>query len=350
MIESWSVALPASAAATPGVDATQAYVPLRSAALAAISLKDGQTAWSVPMADIFGSPEIGENLVFVARAGSVEALDAATGRTRWRAQVGGNASAPLLWQNGWLFVATEQAMLFALRASTGEVLWKQAIGATSLVQPAAGDERVYVIPNDGRVLALAVETGTRVWEARLPAEATTLTPLDDRVFVGCADTFFYCLKAKDGKQRWRWRTGGMVTGTVVVDDERVYFLSLDNVLRALNRENGSQAWKAAVAHRPIGGPFLSARLLLVPGIAIDVPAFQSYDGTPAGVAKLPGEPGVPPRFLPGQGDKLGRLLVATAEKLALMIPGIPPLPSKAIPGVGLFGLPPEFKKIEKNEE
>jgi hypothetical protein len=343
MVESWSVALPASLAATPGVDAAQAYLPLRSAALAAVSLTDGATVWSVPMADVFGSPETGDDLVFVARSAGVEALDAATGKTRWRTDVGGNASAPLLWQNGWLFVATEQGVLFALRSRTGEVIWKHAIGAPALVRPAAADDLVFLLPNNGRVLALALENGATAWEVVLPAAATTLHPLDDRVFVGCADTFFYCLKAKDGKQKWRWRTGGTVTGTMVVDDDHVYFLSLDNVLRALSRENGQQAWKASLPHRPIGALFLSGRLLLVPGIAVEVPAFQSFDGSAAGAAKLPGEPMVLPRFLPGPAGKDGRLLVATREKLALLVPGLPVLPGKAIPGVGLFGLPPEAK-------
>ena len=106
-----------------------------------------------------------------------------------------------------------------------------------------------------------------VWEAKLPADGTTLTPLDDRLFVGASDRFFYCLSADRGKRKWRWRTGGTIVGTTVVVGDRVYFVSLDNVLRSLNRSDGNQRWKSAVPHRPTGGPFLIGPLLFVPGVS-----------------------------------------------------------------------------------
>lgn len=344
MVASWTVTLPSPAAGSLGFDTTQAYVPTRSSELVALSLEDGTVAWTVPLTDIVGPPATGDGLVFVAHARQVEALDARTAASRWRATVGGPVSAPLLWQNGWLLAATKQGDAIMFRAATGEVLWKQALGSAVRVQPAAADDRVYVLLEDGRVAALALATGKTIWEATLPGRGTMIYPLDDRIFVGSADKFFYCLAADTGKRKWRWRTGGTIVGTAAVDDDLVYFVSLDGILRALDRSNGHQAWKIPLPHRPTGGPFLSGRRLLVPGMSAEVPAFHAIDGSAAGSAKLPGEPAVPPAWLPGPDGKVGRMMVVAGEGQAqLLVPGLPPLPGKPIPGLPKFSLPPEVK-------
>jgi outer membrane protein assembly factor BamB len=344
MVVSWTATLPAPPSAGVGIDAVNAYVPLRTSELVALALKDGTVAWSAPIAEIVSPPVTGDGLVFLAHARQVEALDAATGAPRWRVAIDGAVSAPLLWQNGWLLAVGDSGAATMLRATTGEVLWKQALGSAVRVLPAAADRHVYVATEDARVVALALESGKPVWEAKLPARGTTLYPLDDRIFVGSADKFFYCLAADTGRTKWRWRTGGAVVGTTAVDAGRVYFVSLDNVLRALDRSNGGQVWKAALPNRPTGGPYLTARLLLVPGISADLPAFQAFDGTAAGTTRLAGDPVAPPRLLPGEGKALGRLVTVTGEGQAqLLVPGLPILPGKPIPGLPMFTLPPEAK-------
>ena len=62
--------------------------------------------------------------------------------------------------------------------------------------------------------------------------------LDDRVFVGTARTWFYALQPEDGRVRWRKRVGAAVVGRPAADRSAVYFLALDNLLRALDRVGG----------------------------------------------------------------------------------------------------------------
>ena len=137
---------------------------------------------------------------------------------RWRVALDATISAPLMVQGGWLLAATDRGDVIMLRSATGEVMWRQGVGAAVRVRPVAAGRQVYVALEDGRVFALALNSGARIWEARLPGRATTLHPLDDRVFVGCADRFFYCLSAGSGKTNWKWRTGGTIVGTTAVDD------------------------------------------------------------------------------------------------------------------------------------
>ena len=329
----WTVTLPDPAASTPASDTERAYVALRSGRLVALALTDGSVAWNVPAADVAGSPVTGDGLVFAALPRLVQAFDARTGEPRWRAEMPAALGAPLFWDNGWLLAITSEGEATMFRAATGDVLWKQPVGTPAKAVPAAANERVYVLLDDARVVALALQTGATLWESRLPGKPTSIRPLDDRVFVGCTDKFFYCLDAESGKKKWRWRTGGTVVGTAVVDDASVYFLSLDSVLRALDRGNGHQAWKVELPYQPTAGPFLSARLLLVPGTGVELAAFSTLDGKAAGVAKLAGEAAAAPSLLaPTKVGEGGRVLVVTGDgKAQLLVPSLPVLRSIPLP-------------------
>jgi outer membrane protein assembly factor BamB len=319
LITAWSVTLPDVPAAAQAVDAETAYVVLRGGRLAALALRDGTVAWSIPVAEVAVPPETAAGLVLLAHPNEVEALDARDGARRWRVPLDGTVAAPLMSQDGWLLAVTEAGRATMLRAATGETLWTRPLGAPTRVRPVASGRLVYLALHDGRVLALALDTGNPVWEAKLPAEGTTLDPRDDRLFVGASDRFFYCLSADRGKRKWRWRTGGTIVGTTVVAGDRVLFVSLDNVLRSLNRSDGHQRWKSAVPHRPTGGPFLIGPLLFVPGVSSALPAFTVADGKPAGSVALGGEvPGAAVVVPAGEG-RPARLLVISGDGVAQLL-------------------------------
>lgn len=302
-----------------GADAEAAYIPLITPGLTALSIENGKTVWSVPTAEIVQPPVAGDGLVYLANPQQVMALGARDGSPSWKAQVDGTVTAPLLCESGWLLVATDQGLIAKLRAATGERLWAQSFAVAVRTRPAALGARIFVASGDGRVAALALDSGRVLWDVALPAAATTLFPIGDRLYVGCSDRFFYCLSADKGERRWRWRTGAAIVGVTVVDDKRVYFVSLDNVLRALTLTNGHQIWKASLPHRPTGGPFLFAGRLLVPGISSEVPAFRPTDGKPAGSVKLAEEVSAPATFLPGAAGQPARLLLVSGEGLVQLL-------------------------------
>jgi len=151
---------------------------------------------------------------------------------------------------------------------------------------------------DGRVTALQVETGEVVWEHHLAEPANGLLAVDDFLYAGSNDNFFYALHTADGTYAWRWRTGADVIGIPVADDRNVYFVSLDNVLRALSRKTGVQQWARPLPMRPTRGPLKIDRTLIVSGISSVVRGYNVKDGTPAGdlpvAGDLAGSPYAPP--------------------------------------------------------
>jgi outer membrane protein assembly factor BamB len=129
---------------------------------------------------------------------------------------------------------------------------------------------------------LRASSGETVWERRLGAAAHGLLVADERLFLGAVDNFFYCLSARDGQIEWRWRTGADVLNLPIVDQSRVYFVSLDNVVRALNQRNGVQQWKRGLTFRPAFAPIKAADTLVLSGFDGPPRAFLLKDGTPAG--------------------------------------------------------------------
>ena len=82
---------------------------------------------------------------------------------------------------------------------------------------------------------------------------------------------------------WRWKTGADVIGTPAIDAKRVYFVSLDNVLRALDRNSGSVRWQKSLPMRPASGPLLTGWTLIVTGSAVEIQAHSSeFNGEPLG--------------------------------------------------------------------
>ncbi len=335
----WTRDLPAAPAGPPAYDTAKAYLPIASGQVAAVSLQDGKVAWSVVLLPA-GPIAAGEDLVFVPVAGAVEARDAATGAARWRTALDGRLSAPLVWQNGWLLAATDRAGVVMLRAATGERLWQRTLSAPVRVRAALTGDRIYVGLDDGQVIALALATGEQIWARPLGGRPTTLAPLDDRVFAGADDKFLYCLSAKNGKQDWRWRTGGAIIGLPVFDEDNVYFVSLDNVLRALDRGNGHQVWQAGMAFRPAAGPFIVRRLLLVAGL-MEVRAFRAADGSEAGGTEAGGVIAAAPHFLPPDDEGAQPFILFTRDaQVVRMTPAAAILESKPFPAKMVYPLWP----------
>jgi hypothetical protein len=75
---------------------------------------------------------------------------------------------------------------------------------------------------------------------------------------------------------------------MAVDDDRVYVAALNNVVRALDRQNGNQRWHLGLAQRPSFGVFVSGHVVFVPAAASQVQMVYDHGGK-SGTLDLPGE-------------------------------------------------------------
>ena len=335
---SWTTELAASAAAQPAFDDEHAYVPLRDGTLAAIRLHDGSLAWKVEQTTAL-PPAADGGTVVVAEGAAVTAFQAATGARLWSFDLGAAVSTAPLRAAGWLIVGLEGGDLVALEAVNGRELWRRALGGPLRIPPTFGGSRLFVPIDDGRLAALDVLTGGLLWEQPLTGQPRRVLPLD-AVFVGTTGNYLYRLSLSSGRVDWRWRTGGDVVGAPVVDEERIYFASLDNMLWALDRDSGVQRWRQVLARRPQAVPGLLGRVLLVSGVSEEVRTFDRETGEPSSALTAPAELGAPPYVAPSLTSAGLRMVVLAADgRLIGMRRPVPP------PALSLVEPPPPLRPV-----
>jgi outer membrane protein assembly factor BamB len=308
----WTLPLNSQLAFAPAFDESSAYFLLEGNRLVAYDLLPGRQRWIVS-AQPRAAPTTGRGLVFLAEADGLSAIRSDTGTIVWRLPFADVLAAGPVWDNGWLAVATRAGAIQVFRGEDGTPLWSRDLGSPAHARPALAGDRVYVPTDDGRVVALQIESGEPLWERKLGGPADEILALDDRVYVGSKDNHFYCLFTKDGQVDWRWRTGGDVVGVPIVDERRVYFVSFDNMLRALDRYSGVQQWMRPLPLRPTTGPVRAGATIVVTGLAPPLRGYNLKDGTPAGEIQAGAEIGAPPHVIESHGLPAPYLLFVTRD-------------------------------------
>jgi outer membrane protein assembly factor BamB len=306
------VDLGAQPSAPAAFDEHTAYVPLKSGRVAAIDLDRGTIRWIAEISTTL-PPAVSDGLVVIAGDELLSGLDVMTGAARWSVPVPGGFSAPPLADTGWVVAPAAGGDVFTIRARDGHVLWARALGGTVRARPAIGADAVYFSLEDNRVVSRALLTGEARWEHTLPGKPGDLLVLDDRLFVGAEDKFFYCLNTKNGKRRWRQRVGGRSAGTPAIDEKRVYYVALDNMLWAYDRNGGSITWKQALPVRPSGGPLVIGGVVVVSAVAFEVYGYRVKTGAEAGNAKFQADLAGPPQVIHGPDAALAAIALATRE-------------------------------------
>src|SRR5262252_1459223 len=276
----WTLALTNQLSAPPAFDHAHAYFALDGDRLVAYSLPAGKREWMVSARPLL-QPTAADDIIVLVEAAGLVARRSVDGSVAWQLALSDPPTVSPAFDNGWLIVTTKSGQIGALRATDGTIVWQRSLGSPANATASLADDRVYVSTSDGRVVALRVDTGEPVWERRLGGAGNEILVSGDRLYVGTKDNFFYCVLTKDGTIDWRWRTGGDVIGQAQADERHVFFVALDNVLRAMDRKSGAQVWMRPLPVRPSAGVVLAGSSLVVTGQAAQLRVFTTKDGTAA---------------------------------------------------------------------
>ncbi len=104
--------------------------------------------------------------------GTILAIDAASGRTLWRAQVGATLSAGVGSDGRFAAVVTRGGELVVVEA--GKVVWRKELGVRVSNAPLVAGERVFVLAVDRSVHAFDALDGRRLWAFKRPGDPLTL--------------------------------------------------------------------------------------------------------------------------------------------------------------------------------
>lgn len=142
-----------------------------------------------------------------------------------------NYKTQVIAADGRLFISTA-AGLYALDAERGAVLWVYPTTMPLGHSPTYVRGRLFVGSYDRTIHAIDAASGQRVegWTPHVALAGYETNPLvvDDRIYAGNRDGYFYCLSARDGRLIWRFKTGGAIRNSAAMDAQKtIYFASED---------------------------------------------------------------------------------------------------------------------------
>ena len=197
------------------------------------------------------SPAVYQGAVYFGSGdGNVYALDAATGALKWKFQTGDVVHASAAIADGLVVVGSWDGILYALQADTGKVEWQLQTG----VDPKIGNQQ-------GFQSSAAVANGV--------------------VYVGCRDSNVYAIDLKTGQKKWALNNGGSwVITSPAVNDGKVYYGTSDTGLfHALDAATGAKLFSFDAKFPVFSSPAIAGGVLYVGSFdgklhAVDLKTFK----------------------------------------------------------------------------
>ena len=164
---------------------------------------------------------------------------------------------------GLIFVGAVDGTLYALNLETGDEGggWKRIIrndatqdpqpiiGAPVLAEIFSGDAGpspiLLVVSEDGHLYAFNAATGTELsWSPFRTEDRIWSTPRVQNgiAYFGSQDHYVYAVDLRDGRELWRYQTGGAVVGNPLLFRGDVVIGSFDKKLYALDADDGELEW------------------------------------------------------------------------------------------------------------
>jgi len=119
------------------------------------------------------SVAVNGNVLTLANDGSVIALEAETGRTVWRVDVGARISAGVGSDGNTAAVVTRDGELVVVEG--GRVKWKKVVGVRVATAPLVAGGRIFVLAVDRTIHAYDASDGIKLWQVQRPGDALTLS-------------------------------------------------------------------------------------------------------------------------------------------------------------------------------
>jgi len=197
-----------------------------------------------------------------APASHLHALDAATGRRRWKADLhaptqGFFADSPVL-AGSLAYLPTASGMLLAVDTRSGREVWRDQGGFPVLAGVRGG--LLIALVND-RLVAFDAAGGTRRWQTPIGnGEGEQWAVLDGDAVLVAGGGALVAVDAATGAARWRAPVGPAV-GWPVAAGGRVYVAARDRLV-AVDRSSGREVW-AGTRLRPVTAPVVTSGRVVV---------------------------------------------------------------------------------------
>ncbi len=259
----WSIDAHDTLEFPPTIAYGRVYLAQQKGLFFALDAKTGKVDWKKSFGRCAASsPTIGKGVVYqswmhpveclqgqAGATGFVVAWDADTGKELWRWNSKPVESSPLL-RNGVLYVGTWNNDVVALNAKTGRVKWRFQADNEVNTSAAYWKGNIYIGSDGGTLYALNAGSGRLKWSAQSNSSFgsrefwyATPTIAYGRVYIGNTDGTMYVYGAKSGKLLWARPLGSYIYGAAAVYRRKVFVGTYDGKFYALDAATGDTRWQ-----------------------------------------------------------------------------------------------------------
>ncbi len=175
----------------------------------ALTPADGKTKWACTLSSAarYGPVTEGANLFFRCLDGSLQSVDASTGRFRWRVTLpaAGETYPPVLADHH--VILAEGSTVYSV-ARSGQITWSRSLDGAVGGPSALVGNSLYVPCSDGRIVVLNPRTGLTPRGPSYAVEGSaTAAPVvtDTLLFAGTSGALVYALDRATGARLWQYR-------------------------------------------------------------------------------------------------------------------------------------------------
>jgi len=231
--------------------------------------------------------------------GRFYAVDAFSGKLKWKFQTGGERrfagkhlhgsqpegevmpdpfdfylSSPAV-SGGVVYFGSGDGNVYALQAASGKLRWKFHTGDVVHASPAIAHGTVFIGSWDSYFYALDVATGRKKWSFKTGEDhqiynqvgiQSSAAVMDGVVYFGCRDSNLYAVDIRTGRMKWAFNNhGSWVISSPAVQDGKVYFATSDSgLLYELDAQSGAQVFSLPSQKWPMfSSPALAGGMLYI---------------------------------------------------------------------------------------
>ncbi len=196
-------------------------------------------------------------------AGSLAAVERATGRLAWKLKLKPVFSSPAL-AGPRVLVGSDDGSLHAVDLAKGTLTWSHALGSKVRATPAVAEAVAVVGDFAGRLVAVSLDTGERAWTAELGAALYSSPALAAGLaVVGANDGRIHGVDVATGAVRFVAETRGPVVGSPVASGALFLVGSTDGDLYEIDATGAVRSRTTLAAGGIASSPALDGDLLVV---------------------------------------------------------------------------------------
>ncbi|MFI5756149.1 PQQ-binding-like beta-propeller repeat protein [Streptomyces sp. NPDC051569] len=221
--------------------------------LKALDARSGAERWSYPIGDAASCGGVPVRVLpapdghlYVSAGTRVLCVEIATGHVRWHFEAPAVFLSPPAFApgpavtGGGVYLADYLGTVYALDATTGKDRWRIATESRQSIEPVLVADGNIHVGSGSAVYTLDAVTGTPKWRFAAGGEVIGAPVVaEGRLHFGSADHVLYTLDASGGQLRWKLATGGEITGSPVARRGVVYACSKDRCVYALDAVKGT---------------------------------------------------------------------------------------------------------------